>query len=351
MKAFEPNYKNVENAARNIEVARTPLYEHNVSPDKIGEIIGKDITPLLYGSDSDLDEFFQHYNNFFKDNGYDVVTYECCIGGIMPGAGALGDSRVDPVIKDASDFANYPWDEIPELYFKTYGRYFEALRRQMPAGMKAIGGVGNGIFECVQDLVGYQNLCYLSIDDEELYDALFEKVGQTNLTIWKRFMEQYGDIYCVLRFGDDLGYKMTTLLSPQETKARIIPRYKPIIDVVHSYGKPFLLHSCGQIFDVMDDLLAAGIDAKHSNEDQIAPFPEWVARYGDKIGNFGGIDVDVVCSYAKAEMREYIADIFQKCKGHGGFAFGTGNSIPNYVPAENYLNMIEIARELRGDFK
>ncbi len=28
----------------------------------------------------------------------------------------------------------------------------------------------------------------------------------------------------------------------------------------------FLLHSCGCIFEVMEDILATGIDAKHSNE-------------------------------------------------------------------------------------
>ena len=100
----------------------------------------------------------------------------------------------------------------------------------------------------------------------------------------------------------------------------------------------------------MDDLIdKVGINAKHSNEDQIARFPEWVERYGDRIGNFGGIDVDVVCNASKQEMKEYIHDVIRKCKGHGGFAFGTGNSIPDYVPAENYLNMIEIVREYRGE--
>lgn len=50
-------------------------------------------------------------------------------------------------------------------------------------------------------------------------------------------------------------------------------------------------------------------------------------------------------------MREYITEVIQKCSGHGGFAFSSGNSIPDYVPVEGYLNMIEIVRELRGDFK
>lgn len=348
---FQPDYRNIVKSARNIEVERLPLYEHNVSYEKIGEIMGVDMMSLYNGDDKDIHEFFRVYCKFFKEHGYDVVTFEQCIGMIMPGAGALGDSRVIPVIQDEDDFKKYPWEDIPELYFKEYSRYFQALRDEMPEGMKAIGGVGNGIFECVQDLTGYQGLCYISADDEELYHELFRKVGETNLKIWQRFMKEFGDVYCVLRFGDDMGYKSNTLLSTDDTKNLILPQYKPIVDLVHSYDKPFLLHSCGKIFEVMDDLIdKVGIDAKHSNEDQIAPFPVWVDKYGDKIGNFGGADVNVVCGSTKQELKEYILDVIKKSKGHGGFAFGTGNSIPTYVPTENYLNMIEIVREYRGDF-
>lgn len=66
---------------------------------------------------------------------------------------------------------------------------------------------------------------------------------------------------------------------------------------------------------------------------------------------FWGIDTDAVCRLSRQEMREYITEVIQKCSGHGGFAFSSGNSIPDYVPVEGYLNMIEIVRELRGDFK
>lgn len=348
---FEPDYRNVVNCAWNKEAERLPLYEHNVSFDKIGEILGVDMIALYQGDDKDIHEFFRLYCKFFKDYGYDVVTFEECIGAIMPGSGALGDCRVIPVIQDEDDFKKYPWDEIENYYFDTYSKYFRALRDEMPDGMKAIGGVGNGIFECVQDVTSYQGLCYISADDEELFRALFQKVGETNLKIWKRFMKEFGDIYCVLRFGDDLGYKSSTLLSTEDIKNLILPKYKPIVDLVHSYGKPFLLHSCGKIFGIMDDLIEkVGINAKHSNEDQIALFPEWVERYGDRIGNFGGVDVSVMCQASKEELKEYIVDVIEKCKGHGGLALGTGNSIPSYVPAESYLNMIKIVREYRGDF-
>lgn len=349
---FEPDYRNILNTACNLAVARLPLYEHIVSYDKIGEIENVDMMSLYNGDEKDIQEFFRIYCNFFQKNGYDTVSFEECIGSVMPGSGALGDCRVSPVIKTREDFLSYPWEEIPEYYFEKYSKYFRALREAMPAGMKAIGGVGNGIFECVQDVVGFMNLCYIAADDEDFYAGLFRKVGETNLKIWTRFMKEFGDIFCVLRFGDDLGYKSNTMLSADDIKDHIFPQYKPIVDLVHRYNKPFLFHSCGNIFNVMDDLIeTVGIDAKHSNEDQIAEFPVWVEKYGDRIGNFGGLDMDKVCNFSKPELKEYILDVIKKSSHHGGFAIGTGNSIPNYIPAENYLNMVEIVREYRGDFR
>ena len=221
----------------------------------------------------------------------------------------------------------------------------------MPEGMKAVGCVGNGIFECVQDITGYENLCLMMYDDEELFSELFRKAGETNLKIWKRFMAEYGDIYCVPRFGDDMGYKSNTLLSADTLRREVVSRYRPIIDLVHGYQKPFLLHSCGQISSIMEDLIGAGINAKHSNEDQIAPFSWWVETYGERIGNFGGFDVDALCQMDRAALREYTMDILKKVGNQKGIAMGTGNSIPSYVPAEGYLNMIEFVREYRGDFK
>ena len=349
MKEFTPDYRRLEAAARNQDTGWIPLYEHLIGDGVIGAVMGQDLTGLLQGGDSDRLEYFRSYCAFFKKMGYDTVSWEGTIGETMPGSGALG-RHIKGVIQTREDFEAYPWDTLPDRYFETYGKCFEALREAMPAGMKAVGGVGNGIFECVQDLVGYEDLCYMRVDDPELYEDLFRKVGENNLKIWQRFLREYGAIYCVCRFGDDLGFKSNTLLPAEEIRTLIIPQYRKIVDAVHQTGKPFLLHSCGQIFDVMDDLIRdAHIDAKHSNEDQIAPFPVWVEKYGDKIGNFGGIDTDAVCRLDKSSLRAYITDVVRQCAGHGGFAFGSGNSIPDYVPVENYLNMNQIIRELRGE--
>ncbi len=350
MEKFEPDYNNIVDAALNKVPSRYPLYEHIVSIKVIGEIIGVDMSQLLNSAELSVRrKFFEYYCGFFKDNGYDAVPWECCIGAAMPGSGSLGAHK-PPEINNADDFNNYPWQEVEGIYFDKFSELFELLREAMPEGMKAIGGVGNGIFECVQEVVGYENLCMISVDDPELYKKLFQTVGETNLGIWKRFLDNFGDIFAVCRFGDDLGYKAATMLAPGDIINNIVPQYKRIVEEVHSRGKPFLLHSCGCIFDVMEEIISeAKIDAKHSNEDVIAPFDEWVNRYGNRIGNFGGMDMDVVCRSSPGEIRRYTLDVLERnCKPEsGGLAFGTGNSIAEYIPPTGYLAMVEAVRDFR----
>lgn len=342
---FVPDYHNVVDAAQNKPAKRLPLYEHGIAPSIMEAVLGVKFAHLY---ETDKDTYFKHYCNFFLQMGYDTVSFESSIGLAMPNSGALGGHKKG-AIHTAEDFQQYPWDQIEDRFFQMHTEDLKALRKNLPEGMRAIGGAGNGIFECVQDIVGYMDLCYIREDEPELYAALFKKVGETNLRIWNRLLEEFGDIFCVCRFGDDLGFKSTTLLPPEDIRAYIIPAYRPIIEAVHQAGKPFLLHSCGCIFDVMEDIIAAGIDAKHSNEDQIAPFQQWVDLYGSRIGNFGGIDTDAVCRLPKEEMTQYIENVITSASNHGGFAFGSGNSIPDYVPVDQYVHMVNTVRRLRGE--
>ncbi len=346
MKEFIPNYTNVLKAVKNSGPDRMPLYEHIISPKIMEEIIGKQFNDLINGDRSDIKEYFRNYIEFFRSMGYDIITFETCIGDVMPGSGALGDHK-QGVINNRDDFNKYPWDDIPDQFFNKYKKYYEILEEMMPEGMKAIGGPGNGVFECVQDVIGYEKLCYMSFDDPELYRDMFIKAGEMLNSIWKKFLPGFKDLYVACRFGDDLGYKTSTLISPDDIKKHLIPQYKNIIETIHSHDKPFLFHSCGNIFSVMDDIIdIAGIDAKHSNEDVIAPISTWIDKYSDKICLVGGIDIDFLCRKGDEEIKEYIRDIYQYAiKNARGFIIGSGNSIPDYVPIDKYLLMLEVIRE------
>lgn len=350
MKNFVPDYNNLIQAARNITPNRLPLYDHNIDVPFIDKYLGRDISAMLAeGSVDSIREYFKAYCGFCYEMGYDVVAYEYCMANVMPGAGSLSGHKPGE-IQNRKDFDNYPWETIEDLFFEKAGMYFEILGEELPEGMKAVGGVGNGVFESVQELVGFESLCMIAFDDPELYRLLFETLGDIISNVWRRFLEQFGDMYAVCRFGDDLGFRSSTMISADDIRTHIIPQYKKIVDTVHSHDKAFVLHCCGCIFNVMDDIIdVAGIDAKHSNEDAIAMFDVWTEKYGDKIGNFGGIDMDVLCQNTEEEIRSYIFDMLEKTSQCGGVAYGSGNSIPHYVPVEGYLAMNKAIREFRGD--
>ena len=95
-------------------------------------------------------------------------------------------------------------------------------------------------------------------------------------------------------------------------------------------------------------LIDAGIDAKHSNEDQIAPFDRWIELYNDRIGLFGGIDVDVLCQNPYDEVYRQVLEAGTAYKSKtNGWGLGSGNSIPEYVPVDGFMGMIHAAMEIR----
>jgi uroporphyrinogen decarboxylase len=347
---FTPDYTNLLLAARNQAAPRLPLYEHAIGARMIEDIMGSNPYPSMESPDkAEQEAAFADFWAFWRRMGYDTASFERCITEMLPGGGALGRHEKGS-IKDRADFERYPWDELPELYFSKFASSFRALEKTCPPGMKAVGGVGNGIFECVQDVVGYMDLCYIREDDPELFADLFRRMGDVHVKIWARFLEEFSGAYCVLRFGDDLGFNISTLLAADDIRQHVIPQYRRITDLVHKTGRPFLLHSCGCIFRVFDDIIRdVNIDAKHSNEDSIAHFSVWAEKYGDRIGNFGGIDTDVLCRQSPEVIHEYVLDSIRRAQGHGGIAFGSGNSIPDYVPTAGYLAMIETVRDYRGD--
>ena len=214
--------------------------------------------------------------------------------------------------------------------------------------MKAIGGIGNGVFEISEDLVGFQQLCLMQLDDPELFAELYKKIGSLLADLWKTLLDKHADLFCVCRTGDDMGYKTQTLLAPDTIIAHVVPQYLQIIKHAHDAGLPYLMHSCGCIFDVMEHIIDAGINAKHSNEDVIAPYDRWIEDYGDRIGMFGGVDTDRVCQMKPEELYEFVIKEGTRFRSKAkGFALGSGNSIPDYVPVEGYLAMIKAAQEIR----
>ena len=126
----------------------------------------------------------------------------------------------------------------------------------------------------------------------------------------------------------------------------VFPWHKRIVGAIHGAGKPAILHSCGHferiIADVIEDM---GYDGRHSYEDAILPVEESYERYGRRIAHLGGIDLDFVCRRSPQEVYERSKAMLERSASRGGYALGTGNSVPDYTPDEGYFAMLRAALE------
>jgi len=347
---FTPDYNHILDAARNRKSRRVPLYEHGFHPAIMEPLLGKPFWEMMFnGNYTDTVEAYRRFFEFGAKHGYDIIPVELGATAVIQGGHGLCGHR-PALFMTRTEIEAFPWHELKGKYLALFETQFKAMSEARPPGMKAVGGIGNGIFEVAQDCVPLMHLPFLRADDPEGYELLWHKIGDLFVELWSWLLDRYTEDYVVFRMGDDLGYRSATMLSPADIRKHIIPQYKRIVDLVHAKGKPFLLHSCGCIFAVMDDIIReVKIDAKHSNEDPIAPFKRWLDDYNDRIGLFGGVDMDFLCRADEKEIRERTLELLRLAEEYRGFALGSGNSIPDYVPPQNFLAMTETVREYRGD--
>jgi uroporphyrinogen decarboxylase len=151
--------------------------------------------------------------------------------------------------------------------------------------------------------------------------------------------------------GDDMGFRSGTLIGPQHMRQLSLPWHRRYAQMAHDKGKPYFLHSCGNLKAIIPDLLNdVRINGKHSYEDAILPVDEFQARYAagepgqpNRFAVLGGLDLNILAGGTPTEVRARTRHLIETCNPRGRYAIGSGNSIPSYVPVENYLAMIEEA--------
>ena len=167
---YEPDYIRLVAACRNTGGPPFPLYEHNVSVEVVEALLGRSLAPLADGDEADRIEFFRAYAGCLASLGYDTVPFEGCVTELIQGGEALC-GRAGALVKNRADIEAFDWNGTVERYMERFGPSFRALAAALPQGMKAHGGVGNGVFETVQDFVPLTEIAYMQIDDPEVSAA------------------------------------------------------------------------------------------------------------------------------------------------------------------------------------
>lgn len=311
----------------------------------------------VYGPEQPDARYYRQLVHLYYRLGYDCVPIwpiwiNNPAGKIRRAEDTAGQSRgqrnwVDEsgaLIRSRADYEAFPWDKIypaPET--------FEMVARLLPDGMKMT--VSTTLFENIFEyLLGYNGLFHLLYDDPQLVEDVFNRWGQIVFAYYESVigLEAVGGIF----HADDMGFRTSTLISPADLRRLLFPWLIKYAELAHAQGKPFFIHSCGNLYkktpSVMDDLIdSVKIDGFHSFQDVILPVTEAKARYGGRVALLGGVDMDKLATLPEAELRAYLRGILDTCMENGRFAFGSGNTIANFVPLANFAILLDEARRWR----
>ena len=242
--------------------------------------------------------------------------------------------------KEDIKILKYMYDDLK--YFPTYDDTRKEEAKIGEYGIVAVGVVGSPIIDMIENFMGIQNfLFYLydyKKDIESLYDTMFAK----NVESLKIISRSPAKLIVV---WEDTG---TGLYSPDIFKRYIAPVLKKYSDIAHKNNKYILVHSCGLLKDIIDDLAETGIDGLTD----VPTFPTGNINLIDirkKVGkNFiltGGIDSTVLTSPDKRVVEKNVIKLLNDMKPYGNFILGSADSVPADTPVENLKLIYKLVEE------
>jgi len=232
------------------------------------------------------------------------------------------------------EFESYPWPD-PE---KDSWTFLDEVRPRVPEGMKLIISHPGGTLENLTSLMGYEELCIAMHEDPELVSDIADAIGSRLYRYFERALEaDKNRLIGAVTVNDDWGFKTQTFLSAEQMRQYIIPWHRKCVALAHSAGIPAILHSCGCLDSVWEDIIEdIKFDGKHSYEDAIEPVEQAYERLGSRIAILGGIDLDFLCRATPEEITARCTAMIERTQKRGGYALGSGNSIADYIPEASY---------------
>ena len=110
--------------------------------------------------------------------------------------------------------------------------------------------------------------------------------------------------------------------------------------VAKEIRKPWIFHSDGNLFPILDGLLTLGMNAVHPVQPAAMDINDLKARYGDRVCIVGNIDLDYTLTRGTPEETEAeVKDRIEKVGKGGGYMISSANSITDYCKVENVRAM------------
>jgi uroporphyrinogen decarboxylase len=341
----EPDFERLRRALlRQEEPDRVPLLELKADPEIVAHVMG--VSGDIPLDRIDKQRWTELEVRFWHDLGFDAVRVRSGmqLSRTLFHAEDTADlkrsardwqSETEGPIANWDDFERFPWPRAADADFSQ----IEYAASILPEGMKLLPSP-YGMLEPLMWLMGYTPFALALYDAPDLIAAMVEQITAIYVPIAEALIEM--DCVGGLFTPDDMGFRSGTLVAPDHLRQHVFPYHKRLAEIAHAHSKLYILHCCGNVEAVMDDLIDdVKIDAKHSFEDIIMPVETVKARYGKRMGIVGGIDIDLLARGTEQDLRERVRRVLDACMPGGGYALGTGNSVTNYIPVRNFLAMVD----------
>ena len=221
---------------------------------------------------------------------------------------------------EVKEFPLKSWDDFESMHIPdvTEDKRWEGVKENIENHKdKFTMGVGISIYERVHFLRGLENTWIDIYENTDYLCQLIDILTDMNVHIVERFARYGADS---LIFADDWGLQNSLMISPDKWREIWKPRYKRIYKAAHDNGMFTILHSCGDIRSILDDLIDAGLDCIQMDQQQNMGL-EYLGKYKDRITFFCPADIqNIFVKGSLDEIRRYCHTMFHALGSKkGGF--------------------------------
>ena len=188
---------------------------------------------------------------------------------------------------------------------------------------------------------GFEETLMDCVLEEDFYTDLLDRMTELCLG----WIEACADIPADgIMMGDDWGDQRGILIGPERWRKFFKPRYARIFEAIHDQGKVALMHCCGSVADIMDDIVEIGLDVLESVQPEAAGMNPYELKrgWGDKITFWGCLGSQSTIPFGTpTELREEIQRLRRDMSKGGGYIMAPAKPLRPETPTENAIVLVE----------
>lgn len=184
------------------------------------------------------------------------------------------------------------------------------------SGKYTLTGLPPGVFSTIRDLRKMDNALMDTAAEPEMVEAYMEKF--VPFVVKLTHLAADSGVDGIIMY-DDWGMQFSPFISPESFRELFKPVYRKIAEACDERDIDFMLHSCGCVLPLVDDMIDAGIDVFQFDQPEAGGSRMWAEKYGGKAAFYCPVDIQMVMPTGDRELIEKtafeMADVFRKSGG------------------------------------